>query len=213
MLILTIRKTPELVVSVDKARAAEIGITAEEISQTLEVMLGGKSKTTFVERGEEYDVYLRGMKITSIVPDLSRIYLRTSTGALITLDAVTQIEEVASSIKLSHYDKQKSITISANLSYGHTLGEALDYLDEKAIEQLPKDISIRYAGESKDFRESQSGALFIFVLAMLVAYLVLAAQFESFVNPLVVMFTVPMGVLGGLLALYLLNQGLIFTVK
>ena len=201
-------KTPELVVSIDKPRAAELGISAEEISQTLEVMLGGKSETTFVERGEEYDVYLRGDEHHfNSASDLSRIYLRASTGALITLDAVTQIDEVASSIKLSHYNKQKSITISANLSNGYTLGEALDYLDERALKLLPKDISIHYAGESKDFRESQSSALFIFALALLVAYLVLAAQFESFINPLVVMFTVPMGVLGGLLGLYLLDQG------
>ncbi|MGR5456698.1 efflux RND transporter permease subunit, partial [Vibrio alfacsensis] len=96
----------------------------------------------------------------------------------------------ASSIRLSHYNKQKSITIKANLSDGHTLGEALDFMDQQAVEMLPGDISVSYAGESKDFKENQSSILVVFGLALLVAYLVLAAQFESFVNPLVVMFTV-----------------------
>lgn len=202
-------KTPELVVTVDTQRAAELGISAADISETLEVMLGGKSETTFVERGEEYDVYLRGDENSfNNASDLSQIYLRTSSGELVTLDTVTKIEEVASSIRLAHYNKQKSITITANLVEGYTLGEALDFLDQKAIELLPGDISVSYSGESKDYKENQSSVLVVFALAMLVAYLVLAAQFESFINPLVVMFTVPMGVFGGFLGLFLMNQGL-----
>ncbi|MGD8117725.1 MULTISPECIES: vibriobactin export RND transporter permease subunit VexH [unclassified Vibrio] len=202
-------KTPELVVSVDKQRAAELGISVQDISDTLEIMLGGKSETTFVERGEEYDVYLRGDENSfNNASDLSQIYMRTSSGELVTLDAVTKIEEVASSIRLSHYNKQKAVTITANLSDGYTLGEALDFLDQQAIELLPSDISVSYSGESKDYKENQSSILLVFALALLVAYLVLAAQFESFINPLVVMFTVPMGVFGGFLGLFLMGQGL-----
>ncbi|TFH89796.1 vibriobactin export RND transporter permease subunit VexH [Vibrio ouci] len=202
-------KTPELVVSVDKQRAAELGISVQDISETLEIMLGGKSETTFVERGEEYDVYLRGDENSfNNASDLSQIYMRTASGELVTLDAVTKIEEVASSIRLSHYNKQKAITVTANLSDGYTLGEALDFLDQQAIELLPGDISVSYSGESKDYKENQSSILIVFALALLVAYLVLAAQFESFINPLVVMFTVPMGVFGGFLGLFLMNQGL-----
>lgn len=202
-------KTPELVVTVDKQRAAELGISVSDISDTLEIMLGGKSETTYVERGEEYDVYLRGDEDSfNNASDLSQIYMRTSSGELVTLDAVTKIEEVASSIRLSHYNKQKAVTITANLSDGYTLGEALDYLDQQAIELLPGDISVSYSGESKDYKENQSSILLVFALALLVAYLVLAAQFESFINPLVVMFTVPMGVFGGFLGLFFMNQGL-----
>ncbi|KIE20514.1 multidrug transporter AcrB [Vibrio sinaloensis] len=202
-------KTPELVVTVDKQRAAELGIRVSDISDTLEIMLGGKSETTFVERGEEYDVYLRGDEDSfNNAADLSQIYMRTASGELVTLDAVTKIEEVASSIRLSHYNKQKAITITANLSDGYTLGEALDFLDQQAIELLPGDISVSYSGESKDYKENQSSILVVFALALLVAYLVLAAQFESFINPLVVMFTVPMGVFGGFLGLFLMGQGL-----
>ena len=134
-------RTPELVVTVDKQRAAELGISVSEISETLEIMLGGKSETTFVERGEEYDVYLRGDENSfNNATDLSQIYLRTSSGELVTLDAVTKIEEVASSIRLSHYNKQKSITVTANLSDGYTLGQALDFLDQQAVDTLPGDI-------------------------------------------------------------------------
>lgn len=201
--------SPELVVTVDKERAAELGISVAEVSETLEIMLGGRSETTFVERGEEYDVYLRGDENSfNNVADLSQIYMRSAKGELVTLDTITHIEEVASALKLSHNNKQKSITLKANLGEGYTLGEALDFLDQKAIEMLPSDISVAYTGESKDFKENQSSIFIVFGLALLVAYLVLAAQFESFINPLVVMFTVPMGVFGGFLGLYLTGQGL-----
>lgn len=201
--------TPELIVTVDKDRAAELGISVDDVSQTLEVMLGGRKETTYVDRGEEYDVYLRGDENSfNNVGDLSKIYMRSLKGELITLDTVTHIEEIASAQRLSHTNKQKSITLKANLSKGYTLGESLDYLDAKAIELLPKDISINYTGESKDFKENQSSILIVFGLALLVAYLVLAAQFESFINPLVVMFTVPMGVFGGFLGLVITSQGM-----
>ncbi|WP_153914838.1 multidrug efflux RND transporter permease subunit [Shewanella sp. TC10] len=201
--------TPELLVSVDRERAAELGVSVTEVSDTLEIMLGGRSETTFIERGEEYDVYLRGDENSfNSVADLSQIYMRTSTGKLITLDTITKIDEVASAQKLSHLNKQKSITLKANLGAGYTLGDALDFLDAKAIEMLPSDITVSYTGESKDFKENQSSIFIVFGLALLVAYLVLAAQFESFINPLVVMFTVPMGIFGGFLGLYLTGQGL-----
>jgi HAE1 family hydrophobic/amphiphilic exporter-1 len=201
--------TPELVVTVDKQRAAELGISVSEISTTLEIMLGGRSETTFIERGEEYDVYLRGDENSfNSVTDLSKIYFRSDKGELITLDTVTHVEEVASPQRLSHTNKQKSITIKANLGEGYTLGEALDFLEQRAVSLLPTDISIAYTGESKDFKENQSGVLVVFGLALLIAYLVLAAQFESFINPAVVMFTVPMGIFGGFIGLALTNQGM-----
>ncbi|PNH92956.1 vibriobactin export RND transporter permease subunit VexH [Vibrio diazotrophicus] len=202
-------KTPELVVTVDKQRASELSISVQDISDTLEVMLGGKAVTTFVERGEEYDVYLRGDENSfNNAADLSQIYMRTGNGDLVTLDTVTKIEEVASAIRLSHYNKQKAITITANLADGATLGQALDFMDQKALEILPIDISVSYSGESKDFKENQSSVAVVFALALLVAYLVLAAQFESFINPMVIMFTVPMGVFGGFLGLFIMGQGM-----
>ncbi len=202
-------KTPELLVTIDQERAAELGISVTEVSTTLEIMLGGRSETTYIDRGEEYDVYLRGDERNfNNVSDLSQIYMRSQTGELITLDTITHIEEVASAHRLSHNNKQKSITLSGSVAPGFTLGEVLDFLDAKSIELLPGDISVDYSGESKEYKENQSSVLIVFALALLVAYLVLAAQFESFINPLVVMFTVPMGVLGGFLGLYFMQQGL-----
>ncbi|WP_019614573.1 multidrug efflux RND transporter permease subunit [Psychromonas ossibalaenae] len=202
-------KTPELVVSIDKERSAELGISVNEVSTTLEIMLGGRSETTYIDRGEEYDVYLRGDENRfNNVADLSQIYMRSASGELVTLDTITHIEEVASAQRLSHNNKQKSITLSGSVAPGYTLGEALDFLDAQAVQLLPSDISVNYSGESKDYKENQSSVLVVFALALLVAYLVLAAQFESFINPLVVMLTVPMGVLGGFLGLYFMNQGL-----
>ncbi|MFV0447758.1 MAG: vibriobactin export RND transporter permease subunit VexH [Vibrio sp.] len=202
-------RTPELMVTVDRERASELDISVQDISNTLEVMLGGKSVTSFVERGEEYDVYLRGDENSfNNVTDLSQIYMRTGNGDLVTLDTITKIEEVASAPRLAHYNKQKSITITANLADEVTLGQALDFLDQKALEMLPSDISVSYSGESKDFKENQSSVAVVFALALLVAYLVLAAQFESFINPMVIMFTVPMGVFGGFLGLFVMGQGM-----
>ena len=202
-------KTPELLVSLDKERAAELGISLDELSDTLEVMLGGSSETTYVERGEEYDVYLRGDENSfNNVSDLSQIYMRSSSGELITLDTIASIEEVASASRLSHYNKQKSVTLGGSAGEGKSLGDVLTYLDAKAIELFPSDITISYTGESKQYKENQSSVLIVFGLALLVAYLVLAAQFESFINPLVVMFTVPMGVLGGFIGMLIMQQGL-----
>ncbi len=202
-------KTPELVVSIDKERAAELGISVSDISSTLEVMLGGRSETTYVERGQEYDVYLRGDENSfNNVTDLSQIYMRSRSGQLITLDTVTNIEEQAGANRLSHTSKQKSITIEGNMGGSYSLGQVLDYLDAQSASLLPGDISIYYSGESKDFKENQSSVLIVFALALLVAYLVLAAQFESFINPLVVMLTVPMGVVGGFIGLNLMQLGL-----
>jgi len=202
-------KTPELVVNLDKQRAAELGVSLKEVSETLEIMLGGSSETTYVERGEEYDVYLRGDESSfNNVSDLSQIYMRTNGGELITLDTIADIEEIASANRLSRYNKQKSITLGGEAAEGKSIGDVLDYLDAKAIELLPSDINISYSGESKQYKENRSSVLIVFGLALLVAYLVLAAQFESFINPLVVMFTVPMGVLGGFIGMVLMTQGL-----
>lgn len=202
-------KTPELVVTIDRQRAAELGISVADISQTLEIMLGGKKVTTYVDRGEEYDVYLRGDENNfNSAADLSQIYMRTKSGILTTLDTVTKIDEVASATRLSHYNKKKSVTVTANLSNGYTLGDALNFLDAKALEILPSDISVSYSGESKDFKENQSSVAIVFGLALLVAYLVLAAQFESFINPFVVMLTVPMGIFGGFLGMVLMSQSM-----
>ncbi len=202
-------KMPELMVHINKVRAAALGISASDIANTLNIMLGGHSETSYIDRGDEYDVYLRGDEnIFRNSSDLAQIHIRSQTGKLIALDTLASLQEVATAGRLEHNNKHKSIIISAHLKSGATLGEALTFLDASASKLLPDDISVSYSGESKDFKENQRGVFIIFALAILVAYLVLAAQFENFINPLVIMLTVPMGIFGGFIGLVLMSQGL-----
>lgn len=202
-------QTPELRVRVERERAAELGIPLQDIGQALQTLLGGTSKTTFIEKGEEYDVYVRADPQRFISGnDLSHLYLRSAKGDMVTLSTLAQVEVIASAQRLGHYQRQKAITLSAYLPAGQTQGTALAWLDQWAADHLPAGITVDYAGESKDYRDSQGDVLAVFALALLVAFLVMAAQFESFLNPLVVMFTVPLGILGGLLGLWLLGLSL-----
>lgn len=202
-------KTPEMVVKVDRRRAAELGISVSEVSDTLNVMLGGKTETTYVERGEEYDVFVRGdeaqFKSSS---DLSSIFMRTATGELVSVDTFCKVNRIASAQKLTHIGKRKSIVLRANLVEGATLGQALSSLEQVAVTALPQHISFSYTGDSKEFIDNQSSTLIIFVLALLVAYLVMAAQFESFINPFVVMLTVPTGLFGAVLGIWLMGESI-----
>ncbi len=200
--------TPEWVVEIDPQRAATLGISASEIASTVEIMLGGKTTTRFLLNGEEYDVHLQGnVQDYRQGNDLSRLQFKTREGQWVPLSSVARIEAKATASALNHHQKQKAITLSANITEGHTLGEALTYLNTEA-KTLPMGIAYDYSGESKNFYESQSALLWVFCLALLVTYLVLAAQFESFVNPFVVMLTVPMGLLGGLFGLLVFSQTL-----
>ncbi|MCL1057588.1 efflux RND transporter permease subunit [Shewanella gelidimarina] len=202
-------KTPEMVVKVDRRRAAELGISVSEVSDTLNVMLGGKTETTYVENGEEYDVFVRGDEAQfNSSSDLTTIFMRTASGDLVSVDTFCKVNRVASAQKLTHISKRKSIVVRANLAEGATLGEALSSLEQVAITVLPQNISFSYAGDSKVFIENQSSTLIIFVLALLVAYLVMAAQFESFINPFVVMLTVPTGLFGAVLGIWLMGESI-----
>ena len=202
-------KTPEMIIKVDRKRAAELGISVSEVSDTLNVMLGGKTETTYIENGNEYDVFVRGdeekFKSSS---DLSSIFMRTSSGKIVSVDSFTRVKRIASAQKLTHIGKRKSIVIKANLADGASLGDALTYAEELAIDNLPQDINLSYSGDSKDFIDNQNSTMLIFILALLVVYLVMAAQFESFINPFVVMLTVPTGIFGALLGIWLTGQSI-----
>ena len=195
---------PQMEVSIDREKAQQLGVSAQEIGTTLEIMLGGKNVTTFMERGEEYDVFVKGLEDQFLsADDLSRLYVRSlTTGQFIRLDNLVSIREVGKSARLRHYNRNRAITLSASLNDGYTLGEALDYLDQLAVDHLPPEAIINYKGESLEYRSNQSSILMVFALALVIVFLVLAAQFESFVHPFVVMLTVPLGfagALGGLL--------------
>ncbi|QFI55254.1 efflux RND transporter permease subunit [Aeromonas simiae] len=200
-------KTPELRVSIDRVRAGQLGIPVSQVASSLQTLLGGSSRTTYVDRGEEYDVYLRGdQRDFNGSSDLSRIYLKAASGDMVSLSTLVTLEQVASPQRLNHYQRQKAVTLTADVAAGHTLGEALDFLDRWAAEHLPAGMTVDYNGESKEYRDNQGEMGMVFGLALLVVYLVLVAQFESFIAPGVVMVTVPLGIFGGLLGLWLTGQ-------
>ncbi|MGR5260433.1 efflux RND transporter permease subunit [Vibrio astriarenae] len=194
--------TPEMLLTVNREVARDLGVSVNDIASTLEVLLGGATETRFEEAGEEYDVYLKANEEHfNSAADLSKVYLRSTNGALISLDTLVSVNDVASARGLFHYQRKKSINLKANLVEGVTLGEALSFLEETVQPMLPPGYTYDYAGESKDYYDNQREVWLIFVLALFVSYLVLAAQFESFVSPTIVMLTVPIGLLGGLVGI------------
>jgi multidrug efflux pump len=201
---------PQLQVTIDKTRAADLGVSVESIGRTLETMLGSRRVTTYLDRGEEYDVIVEGEESLHRTPqDLTNIYVRSATtGELIPLASLVSYAESAASTTLNRYNRIRAITISANLADGYTLGEAITFLEEVVRDELPPTAKVDYKGQSLELKESAQSVLFVFGLALLVAYLVMAAQFESFVHPFVIMLTVPLAVAGGLFGLYLTGQSL-----
>jgi multidrug efflux pump len=195
---------PQLQVNIDYDRAAELGVTVGTIGRTLETMLGSRRVTTYIDAGEEYDVILEGERSTQRTPtDLQQIYVRSArNGDLIPLSNFVQLEEFADSSTLNRYNRVRAITLEANLADGLSLGAALTYMEGLARAHLPENVIIDYKGQSKDLKSSSQSIAFVFLLGILVVFLVLAAQFESYVNPLVIMLSVPLAIAGGLLGIY-----------
>ncbi len=197
--------SPQLLVNIDRDRAADLGVSISEIGRTLETMLGQRRVSTFLDRGQEYEVILEGNEADYRSPNsIDNIYVRSGrTQELIPLDNLLSVQEQATSNTLNRYNRMRAITISANLADGYTIGEALTYLENIVATELPSEVSIDYKGESQLYQESGSSFVFIFALALAVTYLVLAAQFESWIHPLVIMLTVPLALVGAYIGLYL----------
>lgn len=195
---------PQIRAHIDRERAAQLGVSSQAIGEVLEVMLSGRSITRFEERGREYDVFLTGTpsRLTSI-DELGQLLVHSSSGSqLIRLDQLVSFTEVGEAARLPHYNRQRAVTLSGSVGEGYSLGEALDYLEALAVERLPPYAVIDYKGESLDFRTSSAAIEWIFIMALIIVYLVLAAQFESFVHPFVVLLTVPLGLAGAMLGLW-----------
>jgi multidrug efflux pump len=194
---------PQLLIEVDRNRAADLGVSVSDVGRTLETMLGSRRVTTYLDRGEEYDVILQAEDADRRTPgDIENLYVRAANGgALVPLSSLVTVAEGADAAALNRFNRLRSITISANLAPGYTLGEALTYLRGVADETLPSEARIDYKGQSRELQESSSSVLVTFALALLVVFLVLAAQFESFIHPLIIMLTVPLAVVGALLGL------------
>ena len=195
---------PQLLVNIDTERAADLGVSVSDIGTTLETMLGQRRVSTYLDRGQEYDVILEGRREDYRSPQsIDNLYVRSfRTGELIPMDNLLKVEERATSSRLNRYNRMRSITIDANLADGYTVGEALAYLNNIVDTQLPEGVSVDYKGESQLYKESGNSILFIFLMALVIVYLILAAQFESWVHPLVIMLTVPLALVGAFIGLY-----------
>jgi multidrug efflux pump len=201
---------PQLLVQIDRERAYDLGVPVGDIAKTLETMLGQRRVTTFVDRGEEYDVIVEGDEEQYRSPtDINNLYVRSrTTNKLIPLANLLNITENATSARLNRYNRLRSITITANLAEGYALGDALDFLVEVTKAELPEHVQIDYKGESLLLKESGNSILFVFLLALLLTYLVLSAQFESFIHPFVILLTVPLALVGALAGLELMGMSL-----
>jgi len=201
---------PQLLVQIDRERAYDLGVPVGDIAQTLETMLGQRRVTSFVDRGEEYDVIVEGDEKQFQSPtDIDNLYVRSrTTDKLIPLANLLNIGENATSSRLNRYNRLRSITVTANLADGYALGDALDFLVDVTKNKLPEHVQVDYKGESLLLKESGNSILFVFLLALLITYLVLAAQFESFIHPFVILLTVPLALVGALTGLELMGMSL-----
>ncbi|MGE0718011.1 MAG: efflux RND transporter permease subunit, partial [Alphaproteobacteria bacterium] len=194
---------PELRVTVDREKAADLGIGVDTIGRTLETMLGGRQVTRFKQNGKQYDVVVQVANVERTNPDdMSIIFVRAQSGQMIPLSNLVKIVETVSPRELNHFNKLRAATITATLNPGYALGEALAFLQAEAA-KLPPNIVSDLAGSSREYRTSTGGIYITFLLALAFIYLVLAAQFESFVDPFIIMLTVPLSMTGALLALQL----------
>ncbi len=195
---------PQLRVEVDQSRAADLGVSAQEIGRTLETMMGSRRVTTYVDSGEEYEVMLQARAEDRGEPaDLSNLYVRSQrTGELIPLANLVTLREIAEPGQFNRFNRLRAITVSAGLSPGYSLGEALEWARKTVAEELPQTAQLDYKGESREYLNAGGAVVLTFGLALLIVYLVLAAQFESFIHPLVIMLTVPLAILGALIGLW-----------
>jgi multidrug efflux pump len=200
---------PELVVTLDRDRAENLGVSAQDVAVTLQTLLGGREVSRFTSDNKLYDVILRLDPAERATPsDIGRLMVRGRNGNLVPMDAVTRVEERVGPRQLNHYDRVRSFTLSASLAPGFTLGAALDSLNAAAAEVLPAGSTVDLAGESREFSESSSALYFAFTLALVFVFMVLAVQYESLVHPFTVLLAVPLAVTGALAALWVVGSTL-----
>jgi multidrug efflux pump len=202
---------PQLDVIIDRDRAADVGVSIAQIGRTLETMLGNRRVTTYIDRGKEYDVILEGQKAQKLTPtDINNIYVRSESGngELVALSSLLSLKEFADSASKNRFNRLRAITLTATLKDGYLLGDALEYLEKITREELGSAPVIDFKGQSREFVDASRALVFAFGLCLLIVFLVLAAQFESFVHPLTIMLTVPLAVAGALIGLSLAGSSL-----
>ncbi|MBU7575638.1 MAG: efflux RND transporter permease subunit [Hydrogenophaga sp.] len=195
---------PEIRMDVDRERAADMGVNVDAIARTVETMLGGRIVTRYKRDGEQYDVVVQTVSGNRSTPeDIDRLFVRGRNDAMIPLASLVKISEVVVPRELNHFGQRRSASITANLAPDYALGEALQFMDKTAREVLPAGYTTDLNGQSREFRNASGSLAIVFALSLLFIYLVLAAQFESFVDPFIIMLSVPLSMMGALLALKL----------
>jgi multidrug efflux pump len=204
-------RQPQLRVGIDRNKAGDLGVSLTSVARALETMLGSRVVTTFLMGGDEYNVVLQARDDQrASVGDLDNIYVRSDrSGELVPLASVVEIQETGAASELRRFNRLRSVMVTANLNTGYALGDALDYLEQVVQEQRGEvPIQIEYDGESRELKRSSGGLMLTFAFALLIVYLVLAAQFESFVHPLVILAAVPLALTGALVGLWLFGSSI-----
>ncbi|MDC0562808.1 efflux RND transporter permease subunit [Candidatus Pelagibacter ubique] len=203
------KNKPEVKLITNKNRAKDLGVSTETIGKTLETLYGGKRVTTFSKDGKEYPIILQQyLSDRRNKEDLSKIFVRSDkTGKLVSIVSLVDFEEKGTAEVLSRYNRQRAVTISANISENYTLTEAIKYLED-TMEELSPSSQITWKGESEELKETSNEIFIIFGLALLTAYLVMAATFNSFIHPFIIVLTVPLAVFGGLVFILFLNSSI-----
>ncbi len=198
-------RKPQIRVSVDRDRAADLGVSLETVGRTLESMLGSRIVTTYVDRGREYNVILQSRADErATTTDLTNIQVRSDrTGQLIPLSNLVTLQETAGAVSLNRFNRIRTIEISTGLAPGYTMGEAVKWFQDTVRDKLPAGASLAFNGESGEFLKSGGQLYTTFIFAIAIVFLVLAAQFESFIHPAIIMVTVPLALLGAVFGLKL----------
>ncbi len=200
---------PEITVTTDRDRARDLGVDVNDIAQTLQLYYSAGRLSYFLLSGKQYQVIAQVDRANRDQPlDLKSIYVRSSRGQLVQLDNVVKVAEDATPPSIYHFNRYKSATVQAGLSPGYTVGDGIKEMQKLAADSFDSSFSTALSGPSRDYAESSSNILFAFGFALLLIYLVLAAQFESFIDPFIVMFTVPLAIAGAFISLWLFNQTL-----
>jgi HAE1 family hydrophobic/amphiphilic exporter-1/multidrug efflux pump len=200
---------PELDLTIDRMRARDLGLSTADVSQALQSAFSGARSAYFIMNDRQYEVITQVPKSDRNTPtDISRIYIRNSRGESIPISSVLTIEENSNPPNLYHYNRFNSATISASLAEGKTIGDGVNAMERIAKEKLDESFQTALGGPSRDFKESASNTSYALLLALILIYLVLAAQFESFTDPFIIMITVPLAIAGALISLWMLDQTL-----
>jgi multidrug efflux pump len=200
---------PELRLTIDRLKASELGISVQDVSETMQLAFSNRRLGYFIKDGKQYQVMGQVDRFNRDDPgDLKKLYVRTSKGNLVSLDNVVSSEESATPPSIFHFNRYKSATISSGLAQGKTVGDGIKEMERIKAKVLDESFDTALTGSSRDFAESSSNTSFAFMLALVLIFLILAAQFESFVDPFIIMFTVPLALAGALLSLWLFNQTL-----